>query len=159
MKMSGAGRAQLRHTEKVVLKYYDDGGSGKGHCTYGPGLLVHRGPCTAEELTRKVSIAGVEASFDSRLRDAERAVERNVKVSLTQEQFDALVSYVYNSGSRGSIPLYDKLNANDFPGAAAIISGSIRSKQKDKRGRTIYVLMPGLMPRRARESAPFRKSN
>lgn len=44
MKMSGAGRTQLRHTEKVVLKYYDDGGSGKGHCTYGPGLLVHRGP-------------------------------------------------------------------------------------------------------------------
>lgn len=101
----------------------------------------------------------MEESFDSRLRDAERAVERNVKVALTQEQLDALVSYVYNCGSRNSIPLYDKLNANDFAGAATMISGSIRSKQKDKRGKTIYVLMPGLIPRRARESAPFRKAS
>lgn len=158
MNMSPDARARIRHTEKVVLKYYDDGGAGKGHCTWGAGLLAHRGPCSKEELARKVTLVEVEAEFTKRLHDAERSVERNVNVPLTQEQFDALVSYVYNNGSGGSVRLYEKVNANDFAGAAELISGSLHSRQKDKNGRFKLVFQPGLVARRAHESAPFRSA-
>lgn len=158
MNMSPDARARMRHTEKVVLKYYDDGGAGKGHCTWGTGLLAHRGPCSKVELARKVTLVEVEAEFTKRLHEAERSVERNVSVPLTQEQFDALVSYVYNNGSRGSVALFDKVNANDFAGAVDVISGSLRSKQKDKHGKMVYVLHRGLISRRAQESAPFRSA-
>jgi GH24 family phage-related lysozyme (muramidase) len=158
MNMSPDGRARMRHTEKVALKYYDDGGAGKGHCTWGAGLLAHRGPCSKEELARKVTLVEVEAEFARRLHAAEGAVERNIKVPLTQSQFDALVSYVYNNGSTGSIPLYEKVNAKDFAGAADVISRSVRSRQKNKQGKAVYVLQPGLIARRAEESVPFRNA-
>lgn len=53
------------------------------------------------------------------LRWAENAVNGYVKVSLTQGQFDALVSFVYNFGApafKGST-LLKKLNAGDYIGA------------------------------------------
>lgn len=54
------------------------------------------------------------------LRDAENAVNIHTKVKLNQNQFDALVSFVYNLGS-GSFELstlLKKLNAGDYLGAA-----------------------------------------
>src|SRR5690606_38970700 len=56
----------------------------------------------------------------SDLTDAEFAVRSKVKVPLTQNQFDALVSFVYNvgSGNFGSSTLLRKLNQSDYKGAA-----------------------------------------
>ena len=50
----------------------------------------------------------------------ERDVSRLVKVGLTQGQFDALVSFTYNLGSRSlsTSTLLRKLNAGDYAGAA-----------------------------------------
>ncbi|ENA1166650.1 lysozyme, partial [Salmonella enterica] len=50
----------------------------------------------------------------------ERDVSRLVKVKLTQGQFDALVSFVYNLGARAfsGSTLLRKLNAGDYDGAA-----------------------------------------
>ncbi|MGM8836205.1 lysozyme [Enterobacter hormaechei subsp. steigerwaltii] len=47
-------------------------------------------------------------------------VSRLVKVSLTQGQFDALVSFTYNLGARSlsTSTLLRKLNAGDYAGAA-----------------------------------------
>ncbi|MGF2439217.1 lysozyme [Enterobacter ludwigii] len=47
-------------------------------------------------------------------------VSRLVKVGLTQEQFDALVSFTYNLGARSlsTSTLLRKLNAGDYAGAA-----------------------------------------
>lgn len=157
MYMSTAARLNMRSTEKKVLKYYDDGGKGRGNCTWGIGTKAHNGPCTPAELAHVVLDADVEREFQSRLRVAERGVERNVKVELTQVQFDALVSFAYNAGVNGSSKVFQLLNAGDFEGAANAIANKNfgHEQRKDKRVKVVY---PGLVARRAAEAAPFRNA-
>jgi lysozyme len=80
------------------------------------------------------------------VQDAEDAVNSNVSATLTQTQFDALVSFVYNVGagafSRGSVP--EKLNAGNFDAALAtmrlyyksngVISASLVARRADEIG-------------------------
>lgn len=129
---------------------------GRGNCWWGIGILEHHGPCIAEDLARPVSVGQVEAEFSSRVQEAERTVERRVTVDLTQEQFDALVSFTFNRGSTGATPVFDLLNAGDFDGAADRISSEIDGRTK-KKGKTVMVLLKVLVSRRKEESAPFRE--
>lgn len=148
-------RLNMRHREKKMMKYYDDMGPGKGNCTFGIGALVHRGPCSAAELKTKVTDAQVEAAFVSRVAEAERAIARNVKVELTQAQFDALVSLTFNRGPTGAFHAFELVNTGDLQGAANWISTLVQVKVK-KNGHWATVTAPGLVQRRAEESAPFR---
>jgi len=159
MRMSTGGRANLHQREKLVMKFYDDGGRpGVGHCSYGFGTLLHKGPCTPEQLKTKVTDDMVKKSFESRLREAEQAVERHVKVTLSQQQFDALVSLTYNAGAHGSRDVYKLINAGKTKEAADLISRMVYSTQK-KKGKKVLVLMSGLVARRKQESAPFREGS
>lgn len=155
MFMSTSARLNMRHTEKKVRKYYDDGGPGRGNCTWGIGTKAHTGPCKKEELGRTVTDADIEREFSSRLREAERGVERNVNVQLTQAQFDVLVSLAYNSGVHGSLSVYKRLNAGDFEGAANAIA-SMTYGHEQRKGKRVPVFYRGLVARRAAEAAPFR---
>jgi len=155
MTMSPEAKAKMRATEKNVYKYYNDMGKNKGHCTWGAGILAHKGVCTEEELGKKVSAGMVDQEFERRVADAERAVRRNIKVPISQAQFDALCSLTYNAGPTGANGTYGYVNANDFEGAAANISKMIRVQVKEK-GKTTYVIAPGLIKRREEKSAPFR---
>ena len=92
MRMSLEAKARMRSTERAVYKYYNDMGKNKGHCTWGAGILAHRGVCSEEELGRKVSVTSVEIEFERRVAEAERGVKRLVVAELNQEQFDAIVS-------------------------------------------------------------------
>lgn len=157
MFMSAPARLNMRQREKKMMKYYDDGGPGHGNCTWGIGTKAHNGPCTATELSRKVTDTDVEREFLSRVKEAERGVERNVKVELTQAQFDALVSLAYNLGVRGSLPVIEIVNSGDFERAANYIAGMTYSKQK-RNGKWMQVFLPGLVARRMEESAPFRST-
>lgn len=151
MFMSTIGKLRLQNHEKKMMRYYDDMGPGKGNCTVGIGHLVHRNPCTAEELATKVTEKDVMRYFDSDVKIAESAVNRNVKVPLTQEQFDALVSYTFNRGARGAHKAFELINAGKFDKAAAEISSHVTVSVKKKATRA-----GGLVARRAEESAPFR---
>jgi GH24 family phage-related lysozyme (muramidase) len=108
----------MRKREVDVFNYYDDGGPGRGHCTWGLGSLAHRGPCTKDELAKPVSQAAVDAEFARRVAKAEREVRSGVrKQALNQAQFDALVSLAYNAGARGSRGTWRFVEKGDLKGA------------------------------------------
>lgn len=83
---------------------------------------------------------------------AEDAVNRDVTVALSQNQFDALVSFTFNDGAgalRESAVL-SHLNAGDYAGAAA----HFVDWDHDMRGGKL-VVDPGLLARRQAEAALF----
>lgn len=82
------------------------------------------------------------------LRKYEKGVLNAVTVALTQNQFDALVSFAYNLGVgqlRGST-LLNKLNKGDVKGAAFEFDKWVHGGGK---------VLPGLVKRRAAEKALF----
>lgn len=152
LNMSTEARARMRKREVDVFNYYDDMGPGKGNCTWGAGILAHRGPCTKDELAKPVSSAAMEAEFARRIVVAERGVQRNVRnKALNQGQFDALVSLAYNAGVAGSLHTLKLVDSGEFTKAATNISKMTSTRVNGKR-----VLARGLISRRAEESAPFR---
>jgi lysozyme len=157
MYMSIAARLNMRSIEKKMMKYYYDGGTGRGNCTWGIGTKAHNGPCSKAELARVVHDADIEREFASRLKEAERGVERNVKVKLTQAQYDALVSLAYNAGVPGSHKVFELINAGNFAGAATRIANMVNG-HKWVKGKRVPIFYPGLAARRAKEAAPFRNA-
>jgi GH24 family phage-related lysozyme (muramidase) len=153
--MSPEAKAGMRATEKAVYRYYNDMGKTKGNCTWGPGLLAHKGICSEDELKQKVRAHLVDLEFERRVAEAERLVRRKTKVTLTQAQFNAMCSLTYNAGLKATRDTYDLVNQGDFPGAAANISRMIKVEVHEG-GKKKYVIAPGLIKRRAEESAPFR---
>lgn len=155
MRMSPEGRSRLRATEKAIYRYYNDMGKNKGHCTWGVGILAHKGVCTEEELGRKVSVKMVDQEFERKIAETEAVVHRNITVELNQAQFDALCSLAYNTGATGASKTFGYVNRGDFTGAANNMSSLINVTVVEK-GKKKRVIAPGLIKRRAEESAPFR---
>ena len=151
LRMSEAARRRLQGTERVVPRYYNDP---VGNCTYGAGILAHgRTPCTAAELGQPVTEAQMNVALNARITDAERAVRRNVNTqALTQAQMDALVSLTYNVGATGARGTFTLVNSGNLTGAANNISSLVSARNQQGR----LVVLPGLVTRRAEESAPFR---
>jgi lysozyme len=97
---------------------------------------------------QRISEFEAEAMLRADLAAAVACVNRVVRVSLTQGQFDALVDFCYNAG-RGSFErstLLEKVNHEDFEGAAVQF------------GLWVYAggeVEPGLVRRRKAEAAIF----
>lgn len=90
MKTSQAGIALIKEHEGYRNEVYKDSA---GYDTIGYGHLVKSG----ERFTRITPQEG-EALLRDDLVEAEGAVSRLVKTTLTQHEFDALVSFVFNLG-------------------------------------------------------------
>lgn len=122
MEITQAGVEMIKRFELFEPNLYNDKA---GHCTIGYGHLVHRGPIDGrlEELPFVGGITEEEATqllkSDIALR-AEGVVRSEVKVSLSQNEFDALVSFVFNIGGHNfaESTFLRKLNAGDRSGAA-----------------------------------------
>jgi lysozyme len=154
MSISNEGRRQMQSAsrEGLVRGYYNDGGDTRGNCTYGVGIKVHNGPCTTEELGRPLSAAQIAASFDNAIRVAEGGVRRNVRTqALSQEQFDALVSFVYNVGVTRALSVLQHIDQGQTDHAVSAMTSMTSARQN---GRLVH--MPGLVNRRREETAPFR---
>ncbi len=119
MKLSAAGAELIAGYEGFVSHPYDDAA---GHATIGFGHLIHHGRLTAADRSRwgTISRARGLALLTEDAGAAARAVEQAVRVSLSQPQFDALVSFVFNVGAGGftSSTMLRRLNAGDWHGAA-----------------------------------------
>lgn len=112
-RISQAGLNRIkRHEAFSPVPYLDEAGKP----TIGWGHLIRPG----ESFTRITEAQG-EDILRRDLAEAESAVDRLVKVSLTQSQYDALVSLVFNIGAAAfaGSTLLSKLNAGDYDGAYA----------------------------------------
>lgn len=114
MKTSDAGRDRIAKHEGIRLVAYPDPGTGGDPWTIGVGRAhgVKRGD--------RITHAQAMQHLSEDLATAERGVEAAVRVPLTQNQFDALVSLAFNIGVsalQGST-LVRLLNMGDYAGAA-----------------------------------------
>jgi len=144
MKTSQNGIGLIKQFEGLELEAYRDIA---GVLTIGYG---HTGP--EVELGMKISERDAEELLKRDLKPREDAVERQVRVPLNQNEFDALISFVYNvgAGAFGKSTARKRLNAGDRVGAAealtwfnkATIGGVLRE-------------VTGLIRRRASERALF----
>jgi lysozyme len=139
MKVSNNGINLIKRFEGLELKSYKDS---VGILTIGYG---HTHAVKAGDV-----ITGEQADAFLRedLQVAELTVNTNVKVKLTQGQFDALVSFVFNLGSGNFVKstLIKKLNAGDYAGAVDEFSKWVNAGGKK---------LPGLVKRRAAEREVF----
>lgn len=113
MKTSYKGRAFLAREEGCVLSAYRDS---VGVWTIGIGHTSAAGPPRVEP-GLKLSL---DECFDLFARDLvkyERGVNRAVKVPLKQHEFDALVSWHYNTGKASKASFIKKLNEGNKAGA------------------------------------------
>lgn len=154
-RLSDQGVRDLQRNEGLRLVYYNDTAD---NCTYGVGTLAHMGPCTAAEVGRPVTHAQVQRSLALGVQAAERIVRNAVRdTELTQEQFDAAVSFAYNvpGGARSALA---PANRGDMGAVARNIDQYVYDHAHDAQGRPIGPARrnQGLVNRRQRESAPFR---
>jgi lysozyme len=120
MRTSSAGILAIHRWEACRLKAYQDV---KGVWTIGWGHTSAAGtPVVKPGMV--ITQGQADAIFKKDLANFEKYVDEWVKVPLTQNQYDALVSFVYNVGPGNfkSSTLLRKLNAKDYAGAAAEFS-------------------------------------
>lgn len=117
MTLSNHGEAVIKNFEGLRLSAYRDIAGiwtiGYGSTRYHDGKRVKPGDKLASE-------AEADAIFRNTLQQYTGAVNTWVKVPLTQQQFDALVSFTYNEGT-GALKdstLLRLLNEKDYQAAA-----------------------------------------
>jgi lysozyme len=143
MQISYKGLSFLKDQEGFKDTAYKDSG---GVWTIGYGTIRVDGKPVVQGMTCTEPQAA--AWMESHLASVQTAINQAVRTQLTQHQFDALCSFVYNEGEGAfrSSTLLGKINVNDFIGAG---------KQFD---RWVYVgknVIPGLIARRRRERDVF----
>lgn len=117
-RISNFGVELLHDFEGVKLTAYPDPGTGGKPYTIGFGTTLIKGQPV--EPGMKITLDQAEMYFEEDLKDFEDSVRKLVKVPITQNQFDALVSLTYNIGLNafGDSTLLKYLNSEKY-GAAA----------------------------------------
>ncbi|AMX20152.1 Lysozyme RrrD [Acinetobacter pittii] len=146
MKISNVGINLISSFEDTRLKAYDDG---VGVWTIGIGTTVYPNGMKVKE-SDTCTLDQAKSYFKQDLAKFEKTVNDSVKVALTQNQFDALVSLTYNIGSgafKGST-LLKLLNKGDYKDAADQFLAWKKAGGK---------VLPGLVRRREAERTLFLK--
>ena len=112
MEMSAAGLGLLKRSEGYRGHTYLDA-AGIATIGFGHRLLPH------ESFPNGIAEAQGEEILLSDLRGAEQAVQRLVRVALTEGQFDALADFTFNlgAGKLASSTLLKELNAGHYDAA------------------------------------------
>lgn len=142
MKTSDVGLALITEFEGLMLDAYPDPASGGDPWTIGVGHTkgVHPGM----KITREQAMDFLRED----VADAERGVNRLVKVPLSQHQFDALVSFTFNlgEGNLSQSTLLKLLNSGQYNSVGAQFLRWNRGPKGP---------MPGLTRRREAEKKLF----
>ena len=147
MRMSAEGLARIREHEAFVPRVYDDGA---GNSTIGYGHMVLEG----EDFSGGISEAEAIALFE---KDVERVVNGaldKITVDLTQNQVDALGSFIFNVGPGAFVKgLLPHINARRHERATSRILKYITGRDVRTGERRV---LRGLLKRRRAEVALFR---
>jgi lysozyme len=131
MYVSPKGRDFIKSFEREILKVYDDG---YGFLTVGIGHLVK--PEDGLKLGDVISKAQSAAFFAKDLAEHAKPVDDLVKVPLTQGQYDALVSLVFNIGGSNfkKSSVLRELNAGNYEKARDQFDDWVNSNGQKSRG-------------------------
>jgi len=142
MKTSVKGREFIKGFEQLRLKAYPDPGTGGKPWTIGWGHT--KGVKQGDRITQDQA----EQFLSDDLAVFELTVNSAIKRSMTQNQFDAMVSLAFNIGGSAfaGSTLVKRLNTGDAKGAADEFP-----KWKNSGGK----VMPGLVKRRTAEREVF----
>jgi lysozyme len=148
-RLSKKGAAFIAHFEGFTPNLYNDP---VGHCTIGCGHLVHHGPINGSEPAEFKRGITRERALELLQRDASTAADeiaRSVKVQLSQQQVDALISFAFNVGNGAfrDSTLLKLLNQGDYHSVPA---------QLDRWTKAGGRSLPGLVRRRTAEGRLFR---
>ena len=120
MRISPRGLSLLKQFEGCILVPYKDSA---GLYTIGYGHLIADGRTLPDSAKYKLTQKQADMLLQYDVIPRERAVERLCTVPLNQNEFDALVSFVFNLGAgcfqRSTIR--QKLNRGDRAGAAKVL--------------------------------------
>lgn len=117
MKTSADGRAFIEAFEGKFLHTYDDG---TGVLTIGYGHTTAAGPPTVFR-GQIITDAECDAILGVDLAAVERTVDHLITVPMTQNQFDALVSFDFNTGDLGKSSIATKINAGNSAAAMSTL--------------------------------------
>jgi GH24 family phage-related lysozyme (muramidase) len=167
MRLSRAGADFIKTWESIEYRLNNDGnsysdplrynveGRGTGNCSIGWGHLVHMNPCNSCNYPSEapyingINLQDADALFDRDVSFVEPYVRNYVSVRLTQFQYDALVSLIYNWGGDRFIRSVKRTLLNQ--GFYVATADSIREGPITSNG----IEMPGLVRRRTAEAAMF----
>lgn len=142
MNLSDKGLMALISHEGIVQSRYKDS---VGVFTIGVGHTAAAGGIDPANFAGTLTMKEVFDLLRVDVARYEKAVANAVRVPLKQHQFDALVSFHYNTGAIGKASLVKKLNSGDFDGAA--------------KGFDAWVKPIEIKPRRMAEKAIFQTGN
>lgn len=114
MKVSRQGLMAIASHEGIVLNPYKDS---VGVWTIGIGHTAAAGNPDPKTFRGELSVSECFSLFRLDIAKYEAGVNKAVKVPLKQYEFDALVSFHYNTGAIGKAGFVRKLNAGDRRGA------------------------------------------
>lgn len=121
MKVSLRGRIELMAHEGIVTSPYKDS---VGVWTIGVGVTDAAGAAIKpSRFTGTITVKQAVEMFENVLCEYERGVNRAIKVPLEQHEFDALVSFHYNTGGIARASATKHINAgNKAKGARALLA-------------------------------------
>lgn len=154
---SANGRKLIESFEGCFLQAYDDyndhvvhqGDTVHGTLTIGYGHTSAAGEPSVyigQNFTREEA----DQTLSSDLRKVETQVTNLVKVSLNQNQFDALVSFQFNTGALEHSSILTLLNQGDYKTASEHLLLYDKEHVRDK-----LITVPGLLRRREAEQKLF----
>jgi lysozyme len=148
-KISDAGIALLVEFEGEILRVYNDP---VGLPTFGVGHLVTAAEKKDYPVGKKITKATSRAFLRRDVERFEDCINSSVKVPITQNQFDALLSLAFNIGEtnfkRSSV--LRNLNKRQFDKAADAFTAWNKAKKNGKK-----IVLPGLTRRRNAERSVF----
>lgn len=141
MRTSDRGIAEIAAHEGIVLSPYRDS---TGVWTWGIGHTASAGPPDPASLPKGVArpLSEIFQIFRRDLAKFEARVNATVKVPLQQHEFDALVSFDFNTGGIDRAQLVEHLNRGDRKTAAVAFMN--------------WSKPPEIIPRRRKEQGLFR---